>query len=157
MIHLKKLLNVKNTKKREWKRSMTNKKKKIKTLTILFFIMGLVLYLSGLLLLFIASIYFNLNFLKIIGASLFLIGFIMFMVAIIILYKDNEIKENNLNLIIEGKADVLTIIFMTYIMIFMLVLCLIFDEIIGALLFGITIIIQSALNTILIKYYSKRR
>ncbi len=136
---------------------MTNKKKKIKTLTILFFIMGLVLYLSGLLLLFIASIYFNLNFLKIIGASLFLIGFIMFMVAIIILYKDNEIKENNLNLIIEGKADVLTIIFMTYIMIFMLVLCLIFDEIIGALLFGITIIIQSALNTILIKYYSKRR
>ena len=97
MIHLKKLLNVKNTKKREWKRSMTNKKKKIKTLTILFFIMGLVLYLSGLLLLFIASIYFNLNFLKIIGASLFLIGFIMFMVAIIILYKDNEIKENNLN------------------------------------------------------------
>ena len=157
MIHLKKLLNVKNTKKREWKRSMTNKKKKIKTLTILFFIMGLVLYLSGLLLLFIASIYFNLNFLKIIGASLFLIGFIMFMVAIIILYKDNEIKENNLNLIIEGKADVLTIIFMTYIMIFMLVLCLIFDEIIGALLFGITIIIQSVLNTILIKYYSKRR
>ena len=136
---------------------MTNKKKKIKTLTILFFIMGLVLYLSGLLLLFIASIYFNLNFLKIIGASLFLIGFIMFMVAIIILYKDNEIKENNLNLIIEGKADVLTIIFMTYIMIFMLVLCLIFDEIIGALLFGITIIIQSVLNTILIKYYSKRR
>lgn len=136
---------------------MTNKKKKIKTLTILFFIMGLVLYLSGLLLLFIASIYFNLNFLKIIGAALFLIGFIMFMVAIIILYKDNEIKENNLNLIIEGKADVLTIIFMTYIMIFMLVLCLIFDEIIGALLFGITIIIQSALNTILIKYYSKRR
>ena len=130
MIHLKKLLNVKNTKKREWKRSMTNKKKKIKTLTILFFIMGLVLYLSGLLLLFIASIYFNLNFLKIIGAALFLIGFIMFMVAIIILYKDNEIKENNLNLIIEGKADVLTIIFMTYIMIFMLVLCLIFDEII---------------------------
>ena len=157
MIHLKKLLNVKNTKKREWKRSMTNKKKKIKTLTILFFIMGLVLYLSGLLLLFIASIYFNLNFLKIIGAALFLIGFIMFMVAIIILYKDNEIKENNLNLIIEGKADVLTIIFMTYIMIFMLVLCLIFDEIIGALLFGITIIIQSVLNTILIKYYSKRR
>ena len=136
---------------------MTNKKKKIKTLTILFFIMGLVLYLSGLLLLFIASIYFNLNFLKIIGAALFLIGFIMFMVAIIILYKDNEIKENNLNLIIEGKADVLTIIFMTYIMIFMLVLCLIFDEIIGALLFGITIIIQSVLNTILIKYYSKRR
>ena len=83
---------------------MTNKKKKIKTLTILFFIMGLVLYLSGLLLLFIASIYFNLNFLKIIGASLFLIGFIMFMVAIIILYKDNEIKENNLNLIMKFLA-----------------------------------------------------
>ena len=81
----------------------------------------------------------------------------MFMIAIVILYKDNEIKENNLNLIIEGKADVLTIIFMTYIMIFMLVLCLLFDEIIGALLFGLTIIIQSILNTILIKYYSKRR
>lgn len=136
---------------------MTNKKKKIKTLTILFFIVGLILYLSGLLLLFGASAYFNLNYLKVIGALLFIIGFIMFMIAIVILYKDNEIKENNLNLIIEGKADVLTIIFMTYIMIFMLVLCLLFDEIIGALLFGLTIIIQSILNTILIKYYSKRR
>lgn len=136
---------------------MTNKKKKIKTLTILFFIMGLILYLSGLLILFGTSVYFNINILKIIGAALFLIGFIMFMISIVILYKDNEIKENNLNLIIEGKADVLTIIFMTYIMIFMLVLCLLFDEIIGALLFGLTIIIQSILNTILIKYYSKRR
>lgn len=136
---------------------MTNKKKKIKTLTVLFFIMGLILYLSGLLLLFGASVYFNINILKILGFILFLIGFLMFMVSIVILYKDNEIKENNLNLIIEGKADVLTIIFMTYIMIFMLVLCLIFDQILGSLLFGITIIIQSVLNTVLIKYFSKRR
>ncbi len=136
---------------------MTNKKKKTKTLTIILFVIGLVLYLGGLLLLFGSSVYFNLNSLKVLGSILFLIGFVMFMIAIVVLYRDNEIKENNLNLIIEGKADVLTIIFMTYIMIFMLVICLVFDEIIGALLFGLTIILQSVINTILIKYFTKRR
>lgn len=136
---------------------MSKKNKKSKAITTLFFVMGLILYVIGLLLLFSSSVYFNSNIVKIVGALLFLIGFILFMIAIVILYRYNEIKENNLNLIIEGKADVLTIIFMTYIMIFMLVLCLIFDEVIGALLFGITIIVQSGLNTLLIKYFTKKR
>lgn len=137
---------------------MSYKKKKNKTITLLFFIVGLILYLIGLLMLFGSSVYFDNNILKIVGAIIFLMGFILFMTAVVIVYRDNEvIKENNLNLIIEGRADVLTIILMTYIMTFMLVLCLLFNEVIGALLFGITIIIQSILNTILIKYYSKRR
>ena len=43
---------------------------------------------------------------------------------------------------------------MTYIMIFMIVVCLLTDQIIGALLFGITIILQTIINAILIRYYS---
>jgi hypothetical protein len=38
----------------------------------------------------------------------------------------------------------------------MLVVCLLFDEVIGALLFGIAIMIQSILNTVLIKYFKNR-
>jgi hypothetical protein len=43
--------------------------------------------------------------------------------------------------------------------VFMLVVCLMFDQVIGALLFGIAILIQNVLNAILIKYFShnKRR
>lgn len=152
---------------------MNNKNKKQKKLTILFFAIGLILYLVGFILLFSSTLsttnigktifnklYLNstsLQIMKIIGAVLFFIGFIVFMIAIILLYKSNEIKESNVNLIIEGKADVITLIFMVYIMIFMLVICLAANELIGALLFGITIIIQSILNSVLIKYYSKKR
>ena len=152
---------------------MNNKNKKQKKLTILFFAIGLILYLVGFILLFSSTLsttnigktifnklYLNstsLQIMKIIGAVLFFIGFIVFMIAIILLYKSNEIKESNINLIIEGKADVITLIFMVYIMIFMLVICLVANELIGALLFGITIIIQSILNSVLIKYYSKKR
>lgn len=152
---------------------MNNKNKKQKKLTILFFAIGLILYLVGFILLFSSTLsttnigktifnklYLNstsLQIMKIIGAVLFFIGFIVFMIAIILLYKSNEIKESNVNLIIEGKADVITLIFMVYIMIFMLVICLVANELIGALLFGITIIIQSILNSVLIKYYSKKR
>jgi hypothetical protein len=45
---------------------------------------------------------------------------------------------------------------MTYILIVMMVLCLIFDELIGAVLFGIAIIIQNVLNNILVRYYNKK-
>ena len=51
---------------------------------------------------------------------------------------------------------VLAGIVMTYVLIFMLVVCLLFDEVIGALLFGIAILIQSILNTVLIKYFKNR-
>ncbi len=146
---------------------MSTEKQKRKFLTILFFVVGLVLYLIGLVFLFCASVrtsflfsifdYSAADILKIVGVILFFVGFILFMAAIVLLYKDNDLKENKLNLIIEGKADVLTIIFMTYVMIFMLVICLLINEIVGALLFGLTIIVQSIVNTALIKYYSKRR
>ena len=68
---------------------------------------------------------------------------------------NNNVIYNKRNLIIEGKADVITLIVMTYVMIFMVVVCLLYDELIGALLFGVTIIIQTTLNSILISYYSK--
>ena len=70
------------------------------------------------------------------------------------LYKKNEVQDSTRSLIIEGKADVITLIVMTYIMIFMIVVCLMSDQIIGALLFGVTIILQTIINSILIKYYS---
>ena len=148
------------------------KNRKNNIVAILFFIIGLVIYLVGLFLLFgstlgkvaiIKKIFAfipmiengNISTIKLIGGVLFAIGFIIFMVSVVLLYKDNKITEDNKNLIIEGKADVITIIIMTYVMIFMLVLCLVFDETIGALLFGITIVIQSVLNSILISYFNK--
>lgn len=150
---------------------MNRKKRKISILAMFFFIFGLVLYLSGLLLLFSSSLnkmafiksFFSditltsnmLYSMKFWGVILFLIGFIIFMIAVIFLYKSDEIQENTRNLIIEGKADVITLIIMNYVMIFMVVVCLLYNEIVGALLFGITIIVQNVVNGILIKYYSK--
>jgi len=147
-------------------------KKRRKYGTILIFVVGLIMYLLGLFLLFGSTlsrnsflaklfqkmiIFTNLSLVKIkmVGIILFLIGFILFMVAVVWLYKNNELKEDNKNLIIEGKADVITIIVMTYVMIFMLVICLIFNDILGALLFGVTIIVQGILNYVLIMYYNK--
>ena len=148
------------------------KKKKYGLLTILFFIVGLIIYLTGLMLLFGTGFnkgsLFNTLFkgitlsdeiilkMKITGTILFIIGFIIFMISIVLLYKNDKIQDNNYNLIIEGKADVITIIVMTYLMIFMLVVCLLYNQYIGALLFGVCIIVQSILNWILIKYYNKR-
>lgn len=150
---------------------MNRKKRKISIVTILLFVIGIVMYLGGLFLLFgsgisktsLSNIFFSnivltssiLNKMKIIGAILFLLGFILFMIAVIFLYKNDNIQENTVNLIIEGKADVITLIVMTYVLFFMIVICLLYNELIGALLFGITIIIQSVVNTILIRYYSK--
>lgn len=145
---------------------MNRKKKKINVLTILFFVIGLVLYLLGILLLFSSvlknvsvfkDLFTNIDIsnVKMAGGCFFLIGFVIFMISVILLYKNNTVIDNTRNLIIEGKADVITLIIMTYVMIFMVVICLIYDEIIGALLFGISIIIQTIVNNILISYYSK--
>lgn len=146
---------------------MNRKKRKLSVLAMLCFVLGLVLYLAGIIMLFSSSLrqvpvfeaFFSnvMNFgnVKLIGGLLFLIGFIVFMVAVVLLYKNNNVIDNTRNLIIEGKADVITLIVMTYVMIFMVVVCLLYDELIGALLFGVTIIIQTTLNSILISYYSK--
>ena len=115
----------------------SNKKKKSNGFIVFVFVFGLIMYLSGLLLLLSSSFkkaglikLFNSNApvtskmilnLKIVGAVLFFVGFLLFLIAVIFLYKDDKIQENNVNLIIEGKADVITIIVMTYVMIFMLV------------------------------------
>lgn len=146
---------------------MNRKKRKLSVLAMLCFVLGLVLYLAGIIMLFSSSLrqvpvfeaFFSnvINFgnVKLIGGLLFLIGFIVFMIAVVLLYKNNNVIDNTRNLIIEGKADVITLIVMTYVMIFMVVVCLLYDELIGALLFGVTIIIQTTLNSILISYYSK--
>lgn len=151
---------------------MKKQKKKNKIHLVIGFICGLIVYLVGLFLLFGASLTkldgikkilpdiivtrSTILNIKIFGAILFLIGFVVFMISIILLYKEDKIKENVKELIIEGRADVITIIVMTYTLIFMLVICLIFDEVIGALLFGIAILIQSILNNFLLKYYRKK-
>lgn len=148
------------------------KKKKYGLLTILFFIVGLFIYLTGLMILFgtgfnkgaiVSKLFKELTLsdeiifkMKITGTVLFVLGFIIFMIAIVLLYKNDKIQDNNYNLIIEGKADVITIIIMTYVMIFMLVVCLLFNQYVGALLFGICIIVQSVINWILIKYFNKK-
>lgn len=150
---------------------MNRKKRKLSVLAILCFVIGLVLYLIGILLLFSSTLrnlpvfeafFYNVTFttelltkLKLIGGILFVIGFIIFMIAVVLLYKNNDVVDNARNLIIEGKADVITLVIMTYVMIFMVVVCLVYDELIGALLFGVTIVIQSVLNSLLIGYYSK--
>ena len=151
---------------------MKNKNRKKNGLAVVFFVIGLIVYILGLFLLFgtslerisfIKSIMSHIPFIfdkstsiiKLYGGILFIIGFVIFMISVILLYKDNKILEDSKNLIIEGKADVITIIIMTYVLIFMLVICLMFDEVIGALLFGIAILIQSIVNTVLINYYNK--
>ena len=147
------------------------KKKKVSIGVIFFFVFCLLIYLLGLFLLLSSSIKKAsilkafipgvkvtnelITTFKIIGSVLFLVGFLLFLIVLVILYKDDKIQENNINLIIEGKADVITIIIMTYVLIFMLVVCLIFNEYIGALLFGLAIVIQTVVNSILIKLYNK--
>ena len=151
---------------------MKNDKNKFNVTIMISFFGGLVIYLIGLFLLFGSSItkieflrkiFSNItltesavNSMKLYGLILFLIGFVIFMVSVVLLYKNNEITENVRELVVEGKADVITIVVMTYVLIFMLVVCLLFDEVIGALLFGIAILIQSILNTVLIKYFKNR-
>jgi len=150
---------------------MVDMKKKKNTLPIIGFIAGMITYLTGLFLLFgttltrvkfirdrFPNFVFTNNSLmgiKILGLILFFIGFTIFMISVISLFKSNKIKSNPKDLIVEGKADMLTIIIMTYILIFMLVICIVFDQIIGSLLFGFAVLFQSALNTILIKYFKK--
>lgn len=149
---------------------MNRKKRKTSMLTMLFFAIGLVLYLTGIILLFSSSLkklpvleaFFSnvnltnsvLNSMKLVGGILFFVGFIIFIIAVVLLYKNNDVQDNTRSLIIEGKADVITLIVMTYVMIFMIVICLIADQLIGAVLFGVTIIIQTIINGILIKYYN---
>ena len=151
---------------------MKNNKNKFNITIMISFFGGIVVYLIGLFLLFGASatkleflrkIFTNIsltqnavNSMKLYGLVLFLIGFVIFMVSVVLLYKNNEITENVRELVVEGKADVITIVVMTYVLIFMLVVCLLFDEVIGALLFGIAILIQSILNNILIRYFKNR-
>ncbi len=139
-----------------------------KLLNKLLFVIGLISYLVGLFILVYASVtkkglLFDANLtsndfrmMKIVGLVIFAVGFTIFMISIIKLYQTEDMGENNFSLIIEGKADVITIIMMTYILIVMMVLCLIFDELIGAVLFGIAIIIQNVLNNILVRYYNKK-
>ena len=145
----------------------TKVKKKKNTLVITCCIVGLIVYL----ILFSSSIskysvgkyLFSdvtltttlLKQMKILGSLLFIVGFVVFMISVIILYKNDNIEDGDVNLIIEGKADVVTIIVMTYVMIFMLVICLVFNQSIGALLFAICLIIQICLNNFFIKYYNK--
>jgi len=152
---------------------MNRKRRKLSALNMVMFVSGLVIYLTGLLLLFcagisrtsLATILFSnikvtskmISSLKTIGLILFIIGFMIFIVAVILLYKNDKIQENKVNLIIEGKADVITLIVMTYVLMFMMVICLAYNELIGALLFGISIIIQSIINSTLIKYFTKHR
>ena len=127
------------------------------------FIIGLVLYLIGIFFLCGATLG-HVHFIpisvdaevlfRIIVILLFAIGFILFMIGVVYFYKHEKIKENHRDLIIEGKADVITIMIMTYLMVIMLVLCLLFHQIIGALLFGVTLFIQSVLNALLLRYFN---
>ncbi len=152
---------------------MDRKRRKLSMFNMVLFVIGLVIYLAGLLLLFgasisktsLAKIFFSsivmttqlVNTLKMVGTILFIIGFIIFMIAVVFLYKNDEIQENKTNLIIEGKADVITLVVMTYVLMFMMVICLVYNELIGALLFGVAIVIQSIVNNMLIRYFSKNR
>ena len=144
------------------------KRDKYNTVFITFFIVGLIMYLTGLVLLTIYvvsdfNIFHFLKFtdnvislIKILGMILFGVAFILFIIAVIRFYKINTISDSNKDLIIEGKADVITIMITTYLMLLMLVTCLIFDQILGAVLFAVLIGLQSIINTVLFKYFSKK-
>ena len=136
-----------------------------KGIEIKIFTIGIVVYLIGLFLLLGSALtnfnvfndMFNSNVIKLlkyVGIILFFFGFILFIGSLSVIYKKNYILERNKDLIVEGKADVITLVVMYFVLLVMLVICLIFDEYIGALLFGLVIVIQSVLNSVLIKYYS---
>ena len=143
-------------------------KGKYNTVFTTFLIVGLIMYLTGLLLLVIYLVGNNdlfgvlkftnnvLSLIKILGIILFVMGFILFIISIIKYYKDNAIGDSNKELIIEGKADVITIMVTTYIMLIMLVICLVYDQVLGAILFAVLIGLQSLINSILLKYFSKK-
>ena len=149
------------------------KDKKLQVVTTFSFVLGLGLYISGLFLIFgtsISKLEFARNFfskipitsnivdnMKLYGCILFLIGFVIFIISVILLYKNNKITESTKELIIEGQADVITLVVMSYVLIFMLVVCLMFDQIIGALLFGVALLIQNIMNAVLLKYFSHNR
>lgn len=132
------------------------------------FVLGLILYLGGLFLIF-GSSFKSLKILslfggmdaaqsvKLIGIILFAVGFFMFLAGLVYFYKSNKLFEQNKDLIIEGKADMITIMVMTYLMIFMVIICIILDELVGALLFGICIVVQSVINMVLLKVFSKHK
>ena len=144
------------------------KKDKYDTVFSTFFIVGLVMYLTGILLLAFYVLENNnifklfdftnniLHLIKILGVILFFIGFLLFIISVIKFYKNNNTIDSNKELIIEGKADVITIMVTTYIMLIMLVICLIFDQVLGAVLFAILIFLQSVINSGLFWYYSKK-
>ena len=152
---------------------MKNKDKKMQIIMTCTFVFGMVLYLSGLFLIFGTSFkqftilkdFFAklpltsnvINNMRLYGVIFFFIGFAIFIMSVILLYKNNKITESTKELIIEGQADVITLLVMSYVMVFMLVLCLMFDQIIGALLFGIALLVQNILNAILIKYFSRNK
>ena len=56
----------------------------------------------------------------------------------------------------EINITPLTDIFLV-LLIIMMVICLMFDEVIGALLFGVAVLIQNSLNVILSKIFNKRK
>ncbi len=132
------------------------------------FVLGLILYLGGLFLIFgasfkspkIMSLFGGLEAaksVKLIGIILFAVGFFMFLAGLVYFYRSNKLFEQNKDLIIEGKADMITIMVMTYLMIFMVIICIILDELVGALLFGICIVVQSVINMVLLKVFSKHK
>ena len=87
---------------------MNRKKRKTSLVTMLFFGIGLVLYLTGIILLFSSSLkkipflkaFFSnidynsnvLNSMKLIGGILFFVGFFLFLLSVVFLYKNNEVK-----------------------------------------------------------------
>lgn len=147
------------------------KESKLFTYTSISFSIGLILYLTGLILMFGTNIsrlnsakQFLFKFaltnnivenMKLYGALLFLIGFVIFIVSVILLYKNNKIMESTKELIIEGQADVITLIVMSFVLIIMLFMCLLFDQLIGALLFGVALLIQNIVNGVLLRYFSR--
>ena len=132
------------------------------------FVLGIVLYVCGLFLLLVSffksskiTAMFHsstaVTVFKVISISAFAIGFFIFVLGLVYFYKSNKLFDQNKDLIIEGKADMITIVIMTYLMIFMVIICIILDELIGALLFGICIVVQSVVNMCLLLYFRKHR
>jgi len=132
------------------------------------FVLGILLYVCGLFLLFVSSfkstkimaMFHSSNAVtvfKVISISAFAIGFFIFLLGLVHFYKSNKLFDQNKDLIIEGKADMITIVVMTYLMIFMVIICIILNVLIGALLFGICIVVQSVVNMCLLLYFRKHR
>ena len=97
------------------------------------------------------------SMLKIVGGILFGIGLIICIIGLVMIYKYDNVIDKRRDLVIEGKAGIITILIMNVVLLLLFVMCILMDEYFAAILFGLALLILNVLNRVLIAIFSKGR